>query len=176
MNNILFYSKKCKYSMLFIKKLQDENIIQDFRLIDVLELTQIPDIITNIPTIIVKNINVPLSGINAFNWLENSKYFYRQTNNINNVIPQISISNDSISNDNTNNRITEDFANIRDEDDEKTTKNKFNGATQNVKITNNSGEINDHKISQEIQTEKLNNLLIMRKNQLKNIIEKKNIC
>ena len=42
--------------------------------------------ITNIPTIIVKNVNVPLTGIKAFAWLENSKYFYQQTNNINNKI------------------------------------------------------------------------------------------
>lgn len=175
MSNILFYSQKCKYSMLFIKKLQDENMIQEFRLIDILEIKKIPDIITNIPTIIVKNINVPLSGINAFNWLENSKYFYRQTNNINNIVPYISISQDSISNDNTNNRKTEDFANINDDDDDKITKNKFNSATENRQITDNiNQQIKDNKLSQDQQLKQLNELLMVRKTQLKNIIEKNN--
>jgi len=174
MSNILFYSDKCQYSMMFIKKLHDENMLQEFKLINILELKEIPPMITNIPTIIVKNINVPLTGIKAFAWLENSKYFYQQTNNINNKVNQININQDnSISNDKTNNKKTDDFANLKDEDDDKVTKTKFNGATQNISITNINDirqTVSDQKLSQDIQIKRLNELMMVRKMQISSII------
>ena len=174
MSNILFYSDKCQYSMMFIKKLHDENMLKEFRLVNVLELKEIPPMITNIPTIIVKNVNVPLTGIKAFAWLENSKYFYQQTNNINNKVNQINISQDnSISNDKTTKKITEDLANLKDEDDDKVTKTKFNGAKQNISITNTDDikhTISDQKISQDVQMKRLNELVMLRKMQINNIM------
>ena len=75
--NILFYSDKCQYCGLFLKKIHSENMLHNFKLINVHELKQIPAAITNVPTIIINNINVPLSGIHAFEWLEKTKYFER---------------------------------------------------------------------------------------------------
>ena len=177
-NNILFYSDKCQYSMMFIKKLQDENMLQDFKLINILEIEKIPPIITNIPTIIVKNINVPLAGMNAFSWLENSKNFYQKTNNINNVIKQTNIdSTSTINNENKSKKKTDEYANLKDEDDEKITNMKFNGAAQNVSITNTSNikqTISDQKIDVDLQAKKLDELMNLRKIQMAHIFKNKN--
>jgi hypothetical protein len=174
MNNILFYSDKCKFSMMFIKKLQDENMLQEFKLINILEIEKIPPIITNIPTIVVKNINVPLAGMNAFTWLENSKYFYQKTNNINNtVVKPLNIESNTFNIDeNKCKKKTDEYANLKDEDDEKITNTKFNGATQNISITNTDNikqTINDQKINVDLQSEKLNELMNLRKMQMAHI-------
>lgn len=179
-NNILFYSDKCQYSMLFIKKLQDEDMLKEFRLINVLELKTIPSTITNIPTIVVKNINIPLSGISAFDWLENSKYFYQKTNNVNNKVKNLNIQQDTtMCIENNHHKKTDDFANLNDADDDKITKIKFNGASQNVSITNTENikqKVNEQKIKPDIQNQRLNELLKLRNQQFKNfMIKTKNL-
>ena len=168
--NILFYSDKCQYCVLFIKKIHSENMLPNFRLINVHELKQIPTAITNVPTIIVSNINVPLSGISAFEWLEKSKYFYQKTNNINVKVNHININQDTSMciEDTKTNRPTDAYASLKDEDDEKRTKIKFNGASQNVSITDATDikqTIHDKKINPDIQTKKLHELILSRKNQ-----------
>ena len=82
--HLLFYaSEGCKFSQSFIKKLKDENLLNEFKLIDVLELhrngKKIPSEITNTPTIIVKNMSTPLTGKEAFDWIDTIKYFYQKT-------------------------------------------------------------------------------------------------
>lgn len=168
--NILFYSDKCQYCVLFIKKIHSENMLQNFKLINVHELKQIPAAITNVPTIIINNINVPLSGISAFEWLEKSKYFYQRTNNINNKVNHININQDisMCIEDTKTNKPSDTYASLKDEDDEKRTKIKFNGASQNVSITDATDikqTINDKKINPDIQTKKLHELILSRKNQ-----------
>ena len=86
--HLLFYSsERCEYSALFIKKIKDENLLNEFKLIDVLELhrngKKIPPAITNTPTVIVTNMTKPLTGKEAFDWVETAKYFYQKTNNVN---------------------------------------------------------------------------------------------
>jgi hypothetical protein len=64
---------------------------------------------------------------------------------------------------------TDIYANLKDEDDEKRTKIKFNGATQNISITDATDikqTIHDQKIKQDIQTQKLNELIMARKSQM----------
>jgi hypothetical protein len=163
--------------MLYIKKLQEENMLKEFRLINVLELEEIPAAITSIPTIVVKNVNVPLSGINAFTWLDNSKYFYQKTNNINNSTKHITIKQDN-SMDNDSNKFKRDdvYANLKDEDDDKITIIKFNGAMQNTRITNADNikqTINDQKINSDIQSQRLNELERMRKIQMAHFLKAK---
>lgn len=190
MSNILFYSDKCQYSMMFIKKLNDDNILQDFKLINILELKEIPQMITNVPTIIIKNISVPLIGLEAFKWLDNNKYFFQQTNNINNASKINSTDTVIQQNSNThflanNHKISNDFANLKDEDDDKITNIKYNGAKQNTSIIDNNTtsstisnkqsninfKVTDTRISQDVQTQKLNELLNLRKLQMKNIMD-----
>jgi len=165
--NILFYSNKCHYSNLFLNKLKDENMINDFKLINVLEVKNkdIPDIITSVPTIIIKNINTPLVGINAFNWLDNNKFFYQKTNNINNKIKPCNVNYDYLTIDNNNNI----FANLDDKEDEKNIDVKFNRALNLTNITemgNIENKIIEDKIKEETYNKKLNELLLLRKKQM----------
>jgi len=197
MSNILFYSDKCQFSMSFIQKLKDEisvankdkaiareKFLRDIKLINVLTLNKIPDNIETVPTILVNNINVPLSGADAFAWLEKSKYFYQPTNNINTNINVKKIDNvkDTYYQDqnqtvslNDKNKKSDVFANLKDEDDEKITKTKFNGATQNISITNLSIKetIDDTKIDPAIQNKNMDNLVIQRKYQMQQFINKR---
>jgi hypothetical protein len=168
--NLLFYSEKCLYCKLFIKKLNDEQLLPEFRLIDVHELKTIPPAITDVPTIIVKNINIPMCGISAFNWLENSKYFYQKTNNVNVKVRHIDIKEDiSMANEHEKKKKSDDFANILDEDDDKRTKNKYISPNQNVSITNSNDitqQVRDQKINPNVQTRQLNELVNVRKMQM----------
>ena len=169
--NILFYSNKCHYSNLFLNKLKDENMINDFKLINVLEVKNIdiPDIITSVPTIIVKNINTPLVGINAFNWLDNNKFFYQKTNNINNKIKPCNVNYDYLTIDHNKNK---DFANLDDREDDKSIDIKFNRALNVINITemgNIENKIKEDKIKEDIYDKKLNELLILRKMQMKQL-------
>jgi len=191
MNNILFYSDKCQFSNTFIAKLQDEinvakqdkdsdrvKLLSNIKLVNILTLKNIPDNITTIPTIIVHNITVPLSGLDAFAWLENTKYFYQKTNNIKQNVRQITINNSdngdtNASNINRNkNKNSDEFANLKDEDDDKITNTKFNGAKQNILITegNTKNLAKDDKVKPEVQNSKMNELIAQRKYQMQQFI------
>lgn len=191
MNNILFYSDKCQFSNTFIAKLQDEinvakqdkdldrvKLLSDIKLVNILTLKNIPQNVTTIPTIIVHNITVPLSGLDAFAWLENTKYFYQKTNNIKQNVRQITINNSdngdtNVSNVNKNkNKNSDEFANLKDEDDDKITNTKFNGAKQNTLITEGHTKnlTKDDKIKPDIQNSKMNELIAQRKYQMQQFI------
>lgn len=167
--NILFYSSVgCLYSEQILKKIKDEKLIDNFKLINVYELyksgKQIPSEITETPTMIIYNIPKPLVGAEAFDWIDNHKYFYQKTNNVNNVkiaIPIITECKDA-----ADLKKNDEFANIKDNDDEETTKKKYNGATQNNLITNSEKYITEQKMTMEIQNKKLQELLLQRKLQL----------
>ena len=197
MSNILFYSDKCEHSMLFIQKLKDEiatankekaitreKFLKEIRLVNILSLKQIPANIDTVPTFIVSNINIPLSGVDAFTWLEKSKYFYQQTNNINLNLNVNKTNNvkDTYYQDQTltiavndKNKKSDVFANLKDEDDEKITNTKFNGATQNITITNLNlkEQIDDKKIDPKQQNQKIDNLILQRKYQMQQFINKR---
>jgi len=189
--NVLFYSDKCQFSMTFIKKLQDEidlaknnlhtdrlNLLNNIKLINVLTLKEIPQNITSIPTIIINNINGPLTGLDAFAWLDNTKYFHQKTNSIKQKICQPNIVSDPNSetgsvdvNKNKNkNKNTDGFANLKDEDDDKITNTKFIGAKQNVSITDFKQQKKDEKAVPEIQNSKINELIMQRKYQMQQFI------
>lgn len=169
--HLLFYSsERCEYSNLFIKKLKSENLLNEFKLIDVLELyrngKKIPPEITNIPTIIIKNMAKPLTGEDAFNWIETNRYFYQKTNNVNNPVKIAALKIDEFK-DGADLKIDE-FANIKDTDDDIATKKKYNGASQNTLIIGDQikQQITEQKMSSDVQNKKLQELLQMRKNQL----------
>ena len=70
--NVLFFSKKCKTSTLFITMCQQNKLLKYFQLIDVddkiKELSQKG--LKIVPTIIIKGLTKPIEGKNVFNWLE----------------------------------------------------------------------------------------------------------
>ena len=171
-NNLLFYSLDCKHSKLMLQKLQDENMINDFKLIDIKKIKVLPKIITSVPTIIVKDINRPLVGLHAFNWIENTKYFYQKTNNIKNVVkfPPKNKNADS-KGFSKSDKMFDDYASLNDSDDEKITKEKFiTSKSNNYKIMEKQEVIKDVKLNQTIQQKKLNELLLLRNQQLEAII------
>lgn len=185
MSNILFYSDKCEFSIKFIQKIKDKNMLNSFKMINILKIKDIPSNITTIPTIIVPNINIPLSGDAAFNWVDNYNYFYQPTNNIN-IVQKINIINPNIQNSHHDllNEVTtkykknksDDYANLKDEDDEKITKTKFNPINQNINITNLNNikdKINDIKTDSIIQTKKMDDLMVQRKIQMMQFINGK---
>lgn len=172
-HNILFYSLDCKHSKLLLQKLQDENMINEFKLIDIKKIKVLPKIITSVPTIIVKDINRPLVGIHAFNWIENTKYFYQKTNNIKNVVRFPPTNNKSFGNKgyNKGDKMFDDYASLNDSDDEKITKEKFiTSKSNNYKIMEKQEIIKDVKVNQDIQQRKLNELMLLRNKQLEAII------
>jgi len=181
--------------MSFIKKLHDEIAIADknnditreqflknIKLVNITTLKTIPDYINTVPTIIVNNINVPLSGLDAFTWLDKSKYFYKPTNNIKHNVSQTDVMKDNfyansqqniVVNDNIKNKKSDVFANLKDEDDDIITNTKFNGATQNTTIIDtNKGLIdgNGEKPNADAQTQKIDSLIIQRKYQMQQFI------
>lgn len=70
--NVLFYSKNCKTSSLFMSLCQQNKILKYFQLVDVdnkiKELSEKG--LKIVPTIIVKGLNKPIEGKNVFAWLE----------------------------------------------------------------------------------------------------------
>ena len=81
--NIIFYSKDCKFSEQLITFMHKINILQKFKLISVDNNNNLPPNITRVPTLIVSNINKPLVGTDAFNWLKTINQFNQYTGNIN---------------------------------------------------------------------------------------------
>ncbi len=169
--HLLFYSsERCEYSDLFLKKIKNENLLDEFKLIDVLALhrngMKIPPEITSTPTIIVKNMPKPLIGEEAFNWIDTKRYFYQKTNNINNPIKTAILKIDEFK-DGVDMKKTEEFANIKDADDEIATTKKYNGANQNVLIIGEQikQQITEQKMTSDVQNKRLQELLQLRKTQ-----------
>jgi len=70
--NVLFYSNKCKTCNLFMTMCQQNNLLKYFKLImidDNIEKFKSQGL-KIVPTIIVKGINKPIEGKEVFNWLD----------------------------------------------------------------------------------------------------------
>jgi len=113
MDNILYYNENSEYCLIFIKMLKDNNKYDMFKL-ERVELTN------NLPKIKINDINEPLYGIDAINWLETIKYFNHETNNINKQNNIINVNKDNDETNNIKNMIKiKKCANIDDEEDKK---------------------------------------------------------
>ena len=70
--NVLFFSKKCKTSNLFITMCQQHKVLKYFQMIDVDD--KIKELAEKglkvVPTIIIKGLTKPIEGKNVFTWLE----------------------------------------------------------------------------------------------------------
>ena len=95
---ILFYSNQCEYCKKVLDYIIKNNIKKLFKMINVDEVSRIPNNITIVPTIIDTTIEAPLEGKYALEYLFNQKYFNHPTNNIefwlNNGVPIPSIEED----------------------------------------------------------------------------------
>lgn len=96
---ILFYSENCNFCKRMIEYIQKNNITKNFNMINIDKLQEIPKYITIVPTIIDPQIEAPLEGRKAFEFIINQKYFFNPTNNIdywvNNAIPKPVIDEDT---------------------------------------------------------------------------------
>ncbi len=81
--NILFYSKKCKFCSQLINLISDIDSVDKYVFICLDNEREKYPYIQRVPTLITKQIKQPLIGINAFNWIKSTVQFNRITNNIN---------------------------------------------------------------------------------------------
>lgn len=78
---VVFYSNKCEYSKKLLAYLEKNNITNMFKLINIDTQKHIEDI-DIVPTIIDSELNQPMKGKKAFEYLLNLKYFNNPTNNV----------------------------------------------------------------------------------------------
>lgn len=94
---ILFYSKTCDFCLKLIEYLNTNNLNDFFNKICIDDTLNIPKNITVVPTIIDDEIEAPLEGKKAFEYVINQKYFNHPTNNIDfvkNGVPKPTIEED----------------------------------------------------------------------------------
>lgn len=172
MKFFVFYSNKCQYCEKLLQTIQKEKLVEQCQLICFeTNPEKIPSIITNVPTIIAKNLMKPLVGIETIKWIENIKYFNQTTNNINsnNVInPNIvSALKDLEYNKSELTTISDHYTNITDTNIEKPMLD-YGKIIVSAPITNDitNKKISDIKINEELQKNKIKELISLRKHQL----------
>jgi hypothetical protein len=96
---ILFYSDECKFSSRLLEYIKNNNLTDFFKLVNIDLLDTIPENINIVPTIIDSNIEAPLDGKKAFEYVINHKFFNYPTNNVdfwvNSPIPKPTIEEDN---------------------------------------------------------------------------------
>jgi hypothetical protein len=78
---VVFYSEQCDYCKKLLDYMDKYNITSLFKLINIDKSTP-PKDIDIVPTIIDTELNQPLKGKKAFEYLFNIKYFNNPTNNV----------------------------------------------------------------------------------------------
>jgi hypothetical protein len=79
---ILFFSKTCDFCLKLIEYLDKNNLNDFFKKICIDDTVNIPKNISVVPTIIDDEIEAPLEGKKAFEYVINQKYFNHPTNNV----------------------------------------------------------------------------------------------
>jgi len=165
---VVFYSQQCEYCKKLIIYMDKYNITSLFKLIDIDKSTP-PKDIDIVPTIIDSELNQPLKGKKAFEYLLNIKYFNNPTNNIeivkeippNPYIPEddkankskllnLEINQKSQSNDNLNEMLIVDKIELNESLDfhENNSNNTISKATQEMV---NARNVQDKKLSVLLQ-------------------------
>jgi len=180
--NLLFFASKASTnpsetmphhaSKLLLDKIHAENMLDNFRLIDIIDLQKknikIPTEITDIPCIIIPNIAKPLFNLDAHMWIQNSKYLNQKTNNSQNIIHNPHINEDTSMFNNSKSK-HEDFSCIDEKDNIQRANIKYNAANENKKLTDLNDihkQIKEYKITADTQTKDLNKLILQRKEQI----------
>jgi hypothetical protein len=132
---ILFYSDECKFSSRLLEYIKNNNLTDFFKLVNIDLLDTIPENINIVPTIIDSNIEAPLDGKKAFEYVINHKFFNYPTNNIdfwvNSPIPKPTIEEDNKALDKS--KLTF-FATL--DDDKVTNTNNLTSSKPSTRISN----------------------------------------
>lgn len=161
---ILFYSNECKFSSRLLEYIKNNNLTDFFKLVNIDLLDTIPENINIVPTIIDSNIEAPLDGKKAFEYVINHKFFNYPTNNvdfwINSPIPKPTIEEDNKALDKS--KLTF-FATLDDDNKVSNTSNitnnkpstKVSNFSSNNKLLliNRNNTINRNKIVQNLTTD-----------------------
>ena len=102
---VVFYSERCEHSKKLLAYIEKNNIMNLFKLFNI-DTNMAPKEIDIVPTIVDSEINQPLKGKKAFEYLINLKYFNNPTNNIElvkEIPPNPDIKEDDMAIDNENN-------------------------------------------------------------------------
>jgi len=162
---LLFYSNNCIFSLNILQLINNENLDDYFIKIQVDDPKNFDKIqhITKVPTIITKEIPMPLVGKAAFEWIKNKKYFNQTTNNIkyaNNIAnPNIKSDIDKLAYNITDtNKITDRYTDINDNKNNDNQNNllSYNKLLDNVPITNNNNikyNICENKIGNKLNSQ-----------------------
>ncbi len=78
---IVFYSEQCEYSKKLLAYLEKNNIKNLFKLVNI-DKNDVPSDIDVVPSIVDTELNQPMKGKKAFEYLINLKYFNNPTNNV----------------------------------------------------------------------------------------------
>lgn len=84
---IIFYSDQCEFCKKLILYLEKNNLINQFKLINIDNLDKIPKDIDIVPAIVDPDLLEPLKGKLAFEYVNNLKFFNNSTNNYKNPLP-----------------------------------------------------------------------------------------
>jgi hypothetical protein len=174
--HILFYSDKCPHCFKLLQTIKYLGSQDNYKYISVDNPTgpKLPDIITDVPTLIVKGMNRPLVGREVFTWIESLQYMYLNTNNITTVKNPNFTSKIDLSLNSHGSSIDINFISLTDNDDELNKKivsfNKLNEIFVTDNFTSLNEKIIDSKIKKELQDKKLNELLTNRTCDLDNIL------
>jgi hypothetical protein len=161
---ILFYSDECKFSSRLLEYIKNNNLTDFFKLVNIDLLDSIPENINIVPTIIDSNIEAPLDGKKAFEYVINHKFFNYPTNNVdfwvNSPIPKPTIEEDNKALDKS--KLTF-FATLDDDNKVSNTSNitnnkpstKVSNFSSNNKLLliNRNNTINRNKIVQNLTTD-----------------------
>jgi len=148
MKKIIFYSKDCEYCNKLLDYLNKYNLNNIFKLIDIKTITNLPEYIDSVPTLIDPDLNQPLKNKQVFEYLVNIKFFNNPTNNINLIS---NIENPKIINDSKAYQINNDHLELND------TINFYNNNNNN-----NNNLLEKMKSSRNVQNTKLS--LLLKKN------------
>lgn len=168
MKFFVFYSNTCQYCQKLLKYIQEEKL-NDYCSLICFETNpdKIPEFITNVPTIIAKDLSKPLVGLETIEWIKNKKYFNQTTNNIkttNIINPNIQSALKELEfNKSEIMSISDKYTTINDTQIEKVLMN-YDNITK--PIINNTTKIKENKITNELQEQKLRELISLRKHQI----------
>jgi hypothetical protein len=171
--HILFYSDRCPHCVKLLHTIKYLGTQDNYKYISVDNFAgpKLPDIITDVPTLIVKGMNKPLVGREVFTWIESLQYMHLNTNNITTVKNPNFTSKIDLSLNSHGSSVDINFISLTDNDDELNKKLVSFNKLNEIFITDDINKIIvDSKIKKEIQDKKLNELLTNRTCDLDNIL------
>ena len=163
--NLLFIKNNCDLSNKLLSMLGDS-----YKVINV-ENVKLPDELKecDVPFIIVKNIIKPIECENALAYLENTKFFNQQTNNITNKIIQMKPIVNEIDNTGINkefNKISDDYTFIEDGKNIEKVHRNIDAIDDDKKIDLITNFNEDKKLDNKTTAEQMKQIVMNRNRQL----------